>query len=104
MTSQIQVLKDEILSASKKLEAADSATDSRAGKIAVDELYAAVRKLKQAEKKIAENPRAYDPDDPYMQWVVALAHAFKKAKGFRSSPIVPDVDVIVACLNDRSEV
>ena len=47
------------------------------------------------------NVNPVDLNDPNMKWIVALAQAFKAA-GATHSPIEPDVDVILRCLNGIS--
>jgi hypothetical protein len=47
------------------------------------------------------NANPADLNDPNMKWVVALAQAFKAA-GATHSPIEPEPDIILRCLNGIS--
>lgn len=48
----------------------------------------------------ATSVSALGTDSAVTEWIVALAYGFKKA-GCRNAPIVPDPEVIAACIMDR---
>jgi hypothetical protein len=55
--------------------------------------------ISKAEKELA----ALGTDSAVTEWIVALAYGFKKA-GCRNAPIVPDPEVIAACIMNREKV
>ncbi len=102
--NQEDILRDQLTKACELLmKWVDSQSEGYSASLAVDSMDI-VKRWQRGEflkqESVPTNTKlAYDPSDPVMQWIVALAEGFKRA-GRSHSPIIPDPEVIHRCIID----
>ncbi len=100
--NQEDILRDQLTKACVLLQKwVDSQSEGYSASLAVDSMEIVKRWMRGEflkQESVPTNTKlAYDPNDPVMQWIVALAEGFKRA-GRSHSPIVADPEVIHRCI------
>jgi hypothetical protein len=99
--NQEDMLREELTEACQLLQDWVDCQGGYSASLAVDSIMIVKRwqrgEFLKKESAPVNQKLAYDPSDPVMQWIVALAEGFKRA-GRTHSPIVPDPEVIHRCI------